>query len=222
MKGTSTRFLTEAGGRLVALYQAWGKPDRARAWEAIIRPRDHPDSFIGRLRRAYAHESEGRWAEAEPLRRAILDDRRRTEEPGSGAVGDALAALGENLVHQGKFADAEPVLGECLAIRRANAPDRWPRFVTMSYLGASLLGQRRFAEAEPLLRDGYEGLKSRIDHLTESWSRLFLAEAENRVVGLYRAWGKPDEARAWELKLGLADLPADVFAPPAAVGSGGP
>jgi hypothetical protein len=34
------------------------------------------------------------------------------------------------------------------------------------------------------------------------------------LVRFYEAWGKPKEARAWALKLGLADLPADVFARP--------
>ena len=39
-----------------------------------------------------------------------------------------------------------------------------------------------------------------------------LAEAAVRVVRLYEGWGKPEQATAWKEKLGLADLPADVFA----------
>jgi hypothetical protein len=38
-----------------------------------------------------------------------------------------------------------------------------------------------------------------------------LPEPADRVIKLYEAWGKPEEARAWKAKLGLADLPADVF-----------
>ena len=90
----------------------------------------------------------------------------------------------------------------------------------MSYLGESLHGLRRYAEAEPLLLDGYEGLSVRRAELTGT-ARRFLTEAENRVVALYKAWGKPEQARAWEMKLGLADLPADLFAPPAAAPPGG-
>ena len=41
-----------------------------------------------------------------------------------------------------------------------------------------------------------------------------LSEAAERVVRLYEAWGKPEQATAWKAKLGLADLPADVFARP--------
>ena len=193
LKGDSAVYLTDAGNRLVTLYQAWGKPDWARAWEAKLRPPDHPDSFASRLNRAYDDESKGRWTEAERLRRAILDERRRTEEPGSVAVGDTLAALGENLVQQRRFGDAEPVLRECLEIRGTTYANSWPRFATMSYLG-TLLGQRRYAEAEPLLLDGYDGLRLRKSELTDTWSRQFLAEAENRVVALYQAWGKPAQA----------------------------
>jgi hypothetical protein len=39
-----------------------------------------------------------------------------------------------------------------------------------------------------------------------------LAEAGVRVVRLYEGWGKTEKAREWKQKLGLADLPSDVFA----------
>jgi hypothetical protein len=38
-----------------------------------------------------------------------------------------------------------------------------------------------------------------------------LPEAAERVIRLYEAWGKPEQAAAWKARLGLADLPADVF-----------
>ena len=43
-----------------------------------------------------------------------------------------------------------------------------------------------------------------------------LAQAAERVVRLYDAWGKPDQAAAWRAKLAevQSELPADVFAPP--------
>jgi hypothetical protein len=34
------------------------------------------------------------------------------------------------------------------------------------------------------------------------------------VVRLYKAWGKSEQAAAWKIKLGMPDLPADVFAMP--------
>ena len=176
---------------------------------------DNPVTIVSRQRLAATFESEGRWADAEPLRRTILADQRQSDGPDRGILDNALAALGENLIQQRKWADAEPVLRECLGIRRTTYANAWPLFVTMSYLGESLLGLRRHADAEPLLLAGYNGLSLRRAELTGPFSR-FLTEAENRIVALYKAWGKPDQARAWEVKLGLADLPADVFAPTAA------
>jgi hypothetical protein len=41
-----------------------------------------------------------------------------------------------------------------------------------------------------------------------------LLEAAVRAVQLYEAWGQPEKATEWKARLGLADLPADVFAGP--------
>jgi hypothetical protein len=41
-----------------------------------------------------------------------------------------------------------------------------------------------------------------------------LLEAAERVVRLYEACGRPEKAAAGKAKLGLADLPADVFVRP--------
>jgi hypothetical protein len=82
-----------------------------------------------------------------------------------------------------------------------------------SLLGGALLGQGRHAEAEPLVIQGYEGLKAR-EAKIPAVGKPRLAEAALRVIKPYEEWGKPDKATAWKAKLGLADLPADVFARP--------
>jgi hypothetical protein len=105
------------------------------------------------------------------------------------------------------------VLREGLAIREAKTPEVWATFNTRSMLGGSLLGQKRYAEAEPLVVSGYEGMKAREATILPG-AKARLAEARDRGVGLYEAWGKPGEAAAWKAKLGLADLPADVFERP--------
>ena len=35
-----------------------------------------------------------------------------------------------------------------------------------------------------------------------------------RAVRLYELWDKPDQAAAWKMRLGMRDLPAEVFALP--------
>ena len=44
--------------------------------------------------------------------------------------------------------------------------------------------------------------------------RSRLREAAERVVRLYEEWNKPDQSTAWKAKLGMPDLPADVFVRP--------
>jgi hypothetical protein len=83
----------------------------------------------------------------------------------------------------------------------------------MSLLGGALLGQGKYAEAEPLVTHGYEGLKAREAKIPAP-AKPRLPGAADRVITLYEAWDKPEEAKAWKERLGLADLPADVFAGP--------
>jgi eukaryotic-like serine/threonine-protein kinase len=100
-----------------------------------------------------------------------------------------------------------------LAIREQAIPDDWRRYHTMSLLGGALLTQVRHAEAEPLVVQGYEGMKAREPRIPAP-SRFLLREGAERVVRLYEAWGKPDQAAAWKTKVGMPDLPSDVFAAP--------
>jgi hypothetical protein len=83
----------------------------------------------------------------------------------------------------------------------------------MSLLGEAMVNLGNYAEAEPLVVPGYEGMKARAARIPVPDTPQLLKAAE-RVVRLYEAWGKPDEANGWKKKLGLEDLPEDVFAQP--------
>ena len=124
-----------------------------------------------------------------------------------------MAQLGSNLIQQRKWTEAETILRACLAIRQKAQPDDWSTFNARSMLGGSLLGQKKFADAEPLILAGYEGMKAREAKIPAP-GRPRLAEAAARVVLLYEAWGKPAETTTWKARVGLSDLPADVFARP--------
>jgi hypothetical protein len=39
-----------------------------------------------------------------------------------------------------------------------------------------------------------------------------MREAAMRVIRLYEAWGKYEKATEWKAKLGMPDLPVEVFA----------
>jgi hypothetical protein len=109
-----------------------------------------------------------------------------------------MVYLGLVLLQQKKWADAEPLLRECLAVRQKQIPDSWLTFNTQSLLGGALLGQKKYAQAEPLLLKGYEGLKSREKTIPKTGGgELRLPEALDRLIELYTATNKPDEAKKW-------------------------
>jgi eukaryotic-like serine/threonine-protein kinase len=174
---------------------------------------DHPTTLAACNSLAAAYESLGRWAEAEPLRRDILASHRKSDRFEIIVLAGDMDRLGSTLVGQAKWPEAESVLRECLTIRAKFVPDDWSRFCAMSLLGGVLLDQKKYAEAEPLVVSGYEGMKAREDKIP-AFSKPYLALAAERVLRLYEAWSKPEQAAAWKIKLGLADLPADVFARP--------
>jgi hypothetical protein len=108
-----------------------------------------------------------------------------------------------NRLKQHKYGEAEPVLRECLAIRAEKLPDNWLRFNAISMLGGALLGQKKYAEAEPLLLQGYDGMKQREATIPPA-GKARLPEAAERLVALYAATGKKDQAAEWRQKLAEA------------------
>jgi tetratricopeptide (TPR) repeat protein len=150
------------------------------------------------------HERLGQFDRAEVWRRKYLAVVREKDGPESAAYARQLGELGANLLKQKRYADAEPVLRESLAIRRASQPgDRWT-FTTQSELGAALQGQQKYADAEPQLLEGYQGMARAANdpgHARHGPSTAEgLAEARGRIVQLYDAWGRKDQADEWRRK----------------------
>jgi hypothetical protein len=110
-----------------------------------------------------------------------------------------MSNLGLVLLQQKKWADAEPLLRDCLAIRQRQIPDNWLTFHTQSMLGGALLGQKKYAEAEPLLVKGYQGMKTREKTIPkQGGAELRIPEALDRLIELYTALNQPDEAKKWQ------------------------
>jgi serine/threonine protein kinase len=148
-----------------------------------------------------------RYSEAETWRRkwlAVVKERSGAESP---VYAGELAALGRNLLLQKKWADAKSVLRECLTLREKAQPDGWTTFNTRSMLGEALLGQQKYAEAEPLLLAGYRGMKEREATIPQPVRKDRLAEALERLVRLYEATGREDEAAKWRKELEAERLP---------------
>ena len=205
---------------LAASYYVAGRPYEAIAleraalqgYESRMGP-DHPLMSQARINLARALESAGLWGEAEEVRREILTHSRKTEKPDSFVLAADTSALGGLLLSQSRYTEAEPLLRESLAIFAKSAPDYWKRYHVMTLIGGSLLNERRFAEAEAFIVPGYEGMKAREARLSYR-ERPSLIGAAEQVVRLYESWNKPDQAAMWKSKLGMSDLPTDVFAGP--------
>ena len=135
-----------------------------------------------------------------------FEHRRKQIKPDDPAFAGELAVASLKLLACERYKDAESYLRECLTIRAKTEPDAWTTFNTQSMLGGALLGQKKYAEAEPLILQGYEGMKAREAKVPPP-ARERLTEAAQRIVQLYEAWGKPDQAAAWRAKLGIAPLP---------------
>jgi WD40 repeat protein/serine/threonine protein kinase len=113
---------------------------------------------------------------------------------------DPLARLGRAYLAQEKWSEAEPYLRECVATWAKLPADWWMKFEGQSMLGASLVGQKKYAEAEPLLLKGYEGMKQQETSI-EPRDKRRLKEAVERLVQLYEATDKKDEAAKWRKEL---------------------
>jgi non-specific serine/threonine protein kinase/serine/threonine-protein kinase len=142
------------------------------------------------------HGRQGRPHLTEPILRRVVKFLR--EHPVSDPLVYAvqLGELAGNLLAQKKYAEAEPMARECLAIRSEKRPDRWVTFYARTTVGGALLGQGKYAEAEPLLIQAFEGMKARESQMRPS-SKFLMLEPLERLVQLYDAWGKAAEAARW-------------------------
>lgn len=139
-------------------------------------------------------------AAEEPCRKAV-ELFTRLYGPQHRHTARPLTLLGQILTEQGRFQEAEPLLRTALEIRRERKPPgHWKTAKTESILGACLAGQSRFEEAEPLVVNSYPVISS--DRGTRHRRTI---EACGRIIELYDAWGKPQEAAAYRARLPIAD-----------------
>jgi Tfp pilus assembly protein PilF len=191
-------------GNLAAAYRDAGQRDKALPLlEQTLAKRkeklgpDHPDTLtsMGNLGETYLALSQP--DKAMPLLYAFLAGQGQRLGRDDPRLANIQAAVGKDLLKHEQYAEAEGILAECLKIRAEKQPDEWTTFNTQSLLGGSLAGQKKYAEAEPLLKQGYDGLKQREAKIPPQWRRVRLTEALDRLVQLYDAWGKPDQAARW-------------------------
>jgi tetratricopeptide (TPR) repeat protein len=205
---------------LAVAYRAAGHTaDAITLHEATLKQResklgpDHPDTHLSRANLALSYQAAGRLTDALPLFEGTLKRLKAKLGPDHPSTLLIMNNLAGAYLDARRWAEAEPTARECLSLREKKPPDDWWCYHTKSQLGAALAGQTRYAEAEPLILAGYEGMKARAATIPAP-SKSRLTEAAERVVRLYENWGKPEQATAWKAKLGMRDLPAEVFDSP--------
>jgi len=178
--------------------------DSAANWKKLVAARNSAAAdpvtinYVINTVEAYA-KAEDR-AQAIALIREHVPIARKQLPARSAELGNLLATLSSDLLDLGAFAEAEPFLRECLEIRAKLAPNAWNTSNAKSMLGAALLGQKKYADAEPLLVAGYEGLK-RTEKTMPPGAKTRINEALTRLVHLYEATGKKEEAVKWQKEL---------------------
>ncbi len=190
--------------------QALGRLDEA---EALLReavagrkaalPENHPFTVSSMNSLASVLQDQRRLDEAAELYQDVLAIRRSAANPNPADIAASATLLGSVLTQAGRPADAEPLLREALETRtNLLPPDHWLLANTRSLLGACLIAQTRYDEAEPLVVAGYEQMNP------PPAASKRKREALERVIRLYTAWDKPDQASEYRAKLAL-DTSAD-------------
>jgi tetratricopeptide (TPR) repeat protein len=192
---------------LAAAYQAAGQLDRALPlFEQTLAKRkeklgpDHPNTLTSMNNLAGAYKAADQLDKAVPLYEQTLATSKEKLGPDHPNTLTSMNNLALAYQKNGDFAKAELALRELLVIRQKKQPDAWTTFNTQAHLGASLLGQKRYADAEPLLLAGYEGMKQHEAKIPPR-GKVRLTEALERLVQLYDAWGKPEQAQKWRKEL---------------------
>ena len=154
---------------------------------------DHRTTLVLMNNHAGVLRDQGRYAEAEPIYRRVLEVRSRAFPQDSVARAYVLHGLGWVLAERGRQTEAEGLLREMLEIlRRAGDDDgSWRYQIGRNTLGRAVALQGRFEEAEPLLRNSYEWM---VEQDPDGDHALY----RQRLVDLYRSWGRPEVLAALE------------------------
>ncbi len=138
----------------------------------------------------------GRYEQAASAVPVAVEHQRRTKPERSAALAGGLANCAGVLLKCGRGAEAEALLREVVSIRVEVQPDAWNTFYARSMLGEALTMQKKYSDAEAMLVEGYNGLKAR-EQAIPSAAGPRMAEALDRLIALYGALNKPDDAKRW-------------------------
>jgi len=151
---------------------------------AAVLGTDHPQTAIAEMQLARALAGEKKFADARAAVRHAYDQCVKSVGPNHFLAGAVLQAEAQVEFRAGDYAAAENLYRRAIAIfEKSQGYDSYNRVSTSAQLGSTLAHLRQFAPAEPLLLEFYARA------IPEE-----KANAANRLVDLYDAWGKTDKA----------------------------
>ena len=209
VKGAQHPDTLRAASNLGLVYAQEGKFDQAiplldntiRGFQQSMGPGPGASDILRtESRLAWTYDSKGELQRAEQIWRSVRQGYINLGKDGEANAVDTTELLGQNLVRQRKFAQAEPLLRQSLAYREKGNRDDWHYFRAQAFLGAALAGLKQYSEAEPLLLSGYEGLRQRTSRMPAEQQKWIRFSGE-QLVDLYSQWSKPQEAAKWRATL---------------------
>jgi hypothetical protein len=150
-------------------------------------------------------EGTGKVDVAESWRRRQLETLERRDAQNTQPFQHHIArvGLGRNLLLQNRPAETEDLYQAALDSMSQRDPESLWIGATQSPVGQTLIEQQKSAEAETALLKSYAAFESHPEGQTASVADL-RNETVIRLVDLFTAWEKPDEAVRWQEKLALS------------------
>jgi serine/threonine protein kinase/tetratricopeptide (TPR) repeat protein len=164
--------------------------------EALEAPGNLPDRHLADplLGLGITHYKLGEIVDSRKVLERSIEILELTPGAPNAKLAEALTALGETELEAGEVVRADSLLHTAVLMAREVLPTGHVGVAACELaLGEYLVAAGRYDEAEPLLtgalasyRDKYEPASRRVER------------ARRSLVGLYRSWGKPDEARRYQ------------------------
>ena len=164
------------------------------------RGESHADTLAAREQLAVAYELARKFEQALSLYDALLKTTTATLPRDDAEYSFRLGFSGNCLLSLERFAEAEPMLRECLTISEKVKPDHWWTANAQRLLGIALAGQKKFDDAEKLINDGLTGLVAQAAQLPKD-GPIGFRETGDLLVKIYTDANKPDQAKQWRTKL---------------------
>jgi serine/threonine protein kinase/tetratricopeptide (TPR) repeat protein len=195
--------------RLNRLPEAEREAEQSYAGRRKVRGETHPLTFQSQATLIKVYFAQGRRDEAAPLVRNLRENLRRRQERMPAFVFGSLWGVGNTLLRERDFVEAESFLRAYLDLAAKQWPDGWAPPAAESALGASLLGQKKYEDAERLLLKGYEGLReyTKRNPAIRFLQGSLIATLE-RLVQLYEETDQPKKAAEWRKELDALRAPA--------------